>query len=105
MTAGGHNVVLYAPRRMGKTSLLKQVRVAADRRKIVNVLVDLSDVLSVADVAVRLEQAYRALPERLKRVVDRELGGLGITSPLGGVSISRRTAPDPFAATCNTTTV
>ncbi len=90
-------MALYAARRMGKTSLLKQVRMAADGQKIVNVLVDLSDVLSVADVAVRLEQAYRTLPGRLKRVVDRELGGLGITSPVIGFQVQRRSMPDPIA--------
>ena len=95
--AGGHNVTLYAARRMGKTSLLKQVRLAADRRKIVNVLVDLGDVLSVADVAVRLEQAFRALPGRLKRVVDREFGALGISSPVGGFTVQRREVRDPIA--------
>jgi hypothetical protein len=95
--AGGHNVTLYAARRMGKTSLLKQVRAAADRQGIVNVLVDLSDVLSVPDVAVRLEQAYRALPGRLKRVVDRELGGLGIATPVIGFQVQRRSVPDPIA--------
>lgn len=95
--AGGHSVVLYAARRMGKTSLLKQVRVAADGRGIVNVLVDLSDVLSVADVAVRLEQAFRELPGRLKRIVDRELGALGITSPIGGITFQRRGVADPIA--------
>jgi uncharacterized protein len=95
--AGGHHVALYAPRRMGKTSLLKQVRAAADGQKIVNVLVDLSDVLSAADVAVRLEQAFRALPGGLRRVVDREFGALGITSPIGGITLQRRGVPDPIA--------
>lgn len=93
---GGHNVTLYGPRRMGKTSLLKQLAVAAERKRMLAVRVDLSDVLSVADVAVRLEQAYRALPGRFGRSVARELGGLGLTTPLGGVTVARRPAPDPI---------
>ncbi len=92
---GGHNVTLYAARRMGKTSLLKQLRVAANSREMPSVLVDLSDVLSVADVAARLEQAFRALPGRLKRVVGRELGGLGITTPFGGIARGGRAPVDP----------
>jgi hypothetical protein len=96
---GGHAVTLHAARRMGKTSLLKQVRAAASDDGMPSVLVDLSDVLSVADVAVRLEQAFRGLPGRIGRLVGRELGSLGITSPLGGVSIQRRSdAADPVAS-------
>jgi uncharacterized protein len=95
---GGHAVTLYAARRMGKTSLLKQLRAAAERKRMPSVLVDLSDVLSVTDVAMRLEQAYRALPGRLARVVGRELGSLGVSTPLGGFSFQRRGAPsDPIA--------
>lgn len=96
--AGGHATTLHAARRMGKTSLLKQLRAAASQADMPSVLVDLSDVLSVADVAVRLEQAYRGLPGRLARIVGRELGGLGVTTPLGGVSVQRRDAGDPIAA-------
>lgn len=95
---GGHAMTVYAARRMGKTSLLKQLRAAAERQKMPSVLVDLSDVLSVADVAARLEQAYRALPGRLARVVGRELGGLGLTTPLGGLTFQRQgQASDPIA--------
>ncbi len=60
---------------------------------------DLSDVLSMRDVAVRLEQAYRALPGRLARLVGRELGSLGVSTPLGGFSFQRREKDgDPLAA-------
>jgi uncharacterized protein len=98
--AGGHAVTLYAARRMGKTSLLKQVKLRAEQHGIPGVLVDLSDVLSVRDVAVRLEQAYRALPgKRLARLVGRELGSLGVSTPLGGLSLQRREPDDdPLSA-------
>lgn len=96
LSEGGHNVTLYAARRMGKTSLLKQLSEAAGRRKMPSVLVDLSDVLSVPDVAARLEQAFRALPGNLKRTVGRELGRLRITTPVGG--FTRQSSPvDPIA--------
>src|SRR3954454_1915387 len=61
LASGGHNATLYAPRRYGKTSLLKQVLDAAERRSMTGVLIDLSDVLSVADTTARLSLAFRAL--------------------------------------------
>jgi hypothetical protein len=54
------------------------------------VIVDLTDVLSVADVAARLEQSLRALPRAAARIVARELGSIGITTPLGGLTGARR---------------
>lgn len=95
---GGHAVTLYAARRMGKTSLLKQLLDSAAGEGVPGVLVDLSDVLSPADVAVRLEQAYRALPGRFAQVVGRELGSLGITTPVGGISYRRRDHGDDALA-------
>lgn len=87
---GGHNVTLHGPRRTGKTSLLTQLAGAAERTRMPVVRVDLSDVLSPADVAIRLEQSLRALPGKLSRAVGRELGGIGLTTPLGGVNVQRR---------------
>jgi len=97
--AGGHNIVLYAPRRFGKTTLLNQVLEGASERDMPGVRIDLSDVLSPADVAARLEQAFRALPGGLRRLISKELGGVSITTPIGGVSLSRRTpVTDPLPA-------
>jgi len=96
--AGGHAVTLYAARRMGKTSLLKQLLARAEEEEMPGVLVDFSDVLSVRDVGVRLEQAYRALPGGLSRLVRRELGALGVSTPVGGISYRRReSSDDPLA--------
>ena len=97
--AGGHNLVLYAPRRFGKTTLLNQVLERAIEHDMPGVRIDLTDVLSAADVAARLEQAYRALPGGVRRLISKELGGISITSPVGGVSLSRRSpVTDPIAA-------
>lgn len=97
--AGGHNVVLYAPRRFGKTTLLNEVLVQATELDMPGVRVDLTDVLSAADVAARLEQAFRSMPGALRRLVAKELAGISITTPVGGVSIARRTAiTDPLPA-------
>jgi hypothetical protein len=94
----GNNVVLYGPRRLGKTSLLHQLRAAAPRRRFQVVEVDFTDVLSPADVAVRLEQALRAVPGAPRRLVARELGSIGVTTPVGGVSAARRDrAVEPLA--------
>src|SRR5829696_1811776 len=64
---GGNNVTLYGPRRLGKTSLLAQLAASALDRRMLAVRVDLSDVLGPADVAARLEQAFRTLPGRTGR--------------------------------------
>lgn len=97
--AGGHNVVLHGPRRLGKTTLLNQVLLAAAEHDMPGVMVDLSDVLSHADVAARLDQAFRAMPGALRRLVAKELASASITTPLGGVSLKRRTPiSDPLAA-------
>src|ERR1043166_711236 len=56
---GGHYVRLYAPRKYGKTSLLRRVLRDAERHEgMIPILVDLYGVLSVADVTIRFERAY-----------------------------------------------
>jgi uncharacterized protein len=98
LASGGHNCTLYAPRRMGKTSLLKQALAAAARVHTLGLYVDFSDVLSEPDVAARLDQAFRTLPKRARRFIDRELGSIGVTTPFGGLVLGRRVQqPDPIA--------
>lgn len=66
--ASGHNSRLVAPRRYGKTSLLRRALVDADARKLVGVYVNFFGVLTPADVAARIESAYaEQLPRRLSR--------------------------------------
>jgi hypothetical protein len=88
--SAGNNVVLYGARRTGKTSLLAQLTARAPRARMHVVTVDLTDVLSAADVAVRLEQALRKMPKAARRIVARELGSIGITTPIGGLTGARR---------------
>lgn len=73
----------------------KQVLQDAAALGMPGVLVDLSDVLSTGDVAARLEQAFRALPGGVRRLVSKELGSIGVA----GFSVARRTSPaaDPIA--------
>jgi uncharacterized protein len=67
LATGGHNAVLHAPRRFGKTT--------------------------------RLEQAFRALPGNIRRLVSKELGSVAITTPIAGLTFARRNPPaDPIAA-------
>jgi hypothetical protein len=96
--AGGHNAVLHAPRRFGKTTLLKHVLQRATELDMPGVLIDLGNVLSVADVAVRLDQAFRALPGATHRLIVKELTSIGLTTPLGGVNFARGSGPDPIGA-------
>jgi uncharacterized protein len=65
---GGHNALLTAPRRYGKTTLLHRVMEDARRAGLTVVSVDFYGVVSLAEVALRIEEAYReALEGRLAR--------------------------------------
>jgi hypothetical protein len=54
----GNNSRLVAPRRFGKTSLLRRVIHDADRSGWASVYVDFFGVLTLADIAQRIERAY-----------------------------------------------
>src|SRR5437870_12143707 len=89
---GGHYVRLYAPRKYGKTSLLRRVLRDAERREqMIPVLVDLYGVLSVADVAIRFERAYaRQLKGKLRARIEEFLQSTGLGLSLGALGISAR---------------
>jgi hypothetical protein len=97
LAAGGHYVRLYAPRKYGKTSLLRRVLRDAERREgMVPVLVDLYGVLSLADVAVRVERAYAGqLKGRLRARVDEFLQSTGLGLSLSAMGIAARLQLDP----------
>jgi len=59
LAEGGHASRLSAPRRYGKTSLLYRVKLDAEKLGMACVYVDFSRAISVTDVAVTIEQAYR----------------------------------------------
>lgn len=58
LAEGGHNTRLVAPRRYGKTTLLRRLADEAERRGIRCVYVDCFGVLTLADVAMRVDGAY-----------------------------------------------
>jgi uncharacterized protein len=94
---GGHYVRLYAPRKYGKTSLLRRVlREAAGSEGMTTVLVDLYGVLSLADVAVRIERAYAGqLKGGLRARIDEFLQRTGLGLSLSALGIGVRLQIDP----------
>src|SRR6476469_7275275 len=96
---GGHYVRLYAPRKYGKTSLLRRVLRDGEREEgLIPVRVDLYRVVSLADVTVRLERAYaRHLKGAVRSRVDEFLQRTGIGLSLGVTGISARIQLDPKA--------
>jgi uncharacterized protein len=99
LAAGGHYVRLYAPRKYGKTSLLRRVLRDAERDEgMVPVLVDLYGVLSLADVAVRVERAYAGqLKGRIRTRIDEFLQSTGLGLSLSAMGIGARLQLDPRA--------
>lgn len=76
LAEGGHAVRLSAPRRYGKTSLLRRLGVEADKAGMNFVEVDFYGVLSRLDIAGRLEEGYGKLrpgPQRIARAVIQTL--------------------------------
>jgi uncharacterized protein len=93
---GGHFVRLFAPRKYGKTSLLKRALRDGEREGLVPVLVDLYRVSSIADVTVRFERAYsKHLQGALRSKVEEFLQKTGIGLSLGAFGISAKLRLDP----------
>ena len=94
---GGHFVRLYAPRKYGKTSLLRRtLRDGEANEGLVPVMVDLYRAASVADVAIRLERAYsRQLKGTIRQRVEQFLQRTGIGLSLGAYGISAQLQMQP----------
>lgn len=73
----GRSTVLVAPRRFGKTSLLRRVQVDSERiDRMPVILVDLYELASLSDLVIRLEQAWAAnVPGRLRGRLGKALAG------------------------------
>lgn len=96
---GGHYVRLYAPRKYGKTSLLKRaLRDSEEQEGLIPVLVDLYRVVSIADVTIRFERAYaKHLKGALRAKVEQLLQRTGLGLSLGAYGISAKIQIDPKA--------
>src|ERR1700761_8032198 len=70
LAEGGHSFRLVGPRRYGKTTLLRRVLEAAERQGMAGVLVDMQDVLSIAEIVVRIERGYQRLKGPVRRHVE-----------------------------------
>jgi hypothetical protein len=94
---GGHYVRLYAPRKYGKTSLLRRVLRDGEREEgLVPILVDLYGVLSIADVTVRIERAYaRQLKGKVRTRIEEFLQSTGLGLSLGAFGVSAKLQLDP----------
>src|ERR1700761_7786420 len=68
LAEGGHAVRLSAPRRYGKTRLLRRLGTEADKAGMNYVEVDFYGVLSRQDVVERLEEGYEKLRSAPRRV-------------------------------------
>jgi uncharacterized protein len=104
LVEGSHHARLTAPRRYGKTTVLARLAHEAERTlDMTSITVDLSRVLSVGDVAIRVEDAYRRATDgpvlRSVRDVVRSWN-LGITLGAGGLAAMLESDPktDPLPA-------
>lgn len=93
--ARGRFVLLHAPRRYGKTSLIHRLaHDAATDGDLAVVIVDLEGVLTLDDIARRVHHAYGRLPRTpFGRAIGGALaaaGAAGLTAGWGGLSLSPR---------------
>lgn len=96
LAAGGHSSRLVAPRRYGKTSLLRRVLAHASDEGWATALVDLEGVLSLSSVVVRIERAYdRELKGAVRRTVDALFRAwqVGLSLGAGGFTATLQSNP------------
>jgi uncharacterized protein len=84
LAEGDHSFRLVGPRRYGKTTLLRRILESAEREGTATVLVDLQDVLSIAEIVVRIERGYERLKGPVRRHVENLFRSWNIGVSLGG---------------------
>lgn len=88
------NVVLYSPRRYGKTSLVRRIQHALNERGAITIFADFFGVASVEDVAARLAKAVFQVTHGNEGFWKRALKAIGSFRPVlrpdmeGGLSLS-----------------
>ncbi|MGH2878615.1 MAG: hypothetical protein ACRDK4_03275 [Solirubrobacteraceae bacterium] len=104
LAEGGHFIRLSAPRRYGKTTLIRRLRVEVERElDMPAIVVDFSRVLSLGDVTVRIEDAYRRATDGPIKSAIRTLTrswNLGVSLGGGGIAAKLEAEPktDPLPA-------
>jgi uncharacterized protein len=96
LAVGGHSSRLVAPRRYGKTSLLRRVLAHASADGWATALVDLEGVLSLSSLVVRIERAYdRELKGSIRRTVDALFRAwqVGLSLGAGGFTATLQSNP------------
>lgn len=94
-------VAVVAPRRYGKTSLLRRAVWLLDQvEPTTTVWLDLYGLSSISDFAVRLDRALSSTTGRFREAIDRVAGGLSINIGLVSAELRRaaKSAPDPTAS-------
>lgn len=100
----GRSTVVVAPRRFGKTSLLRKVQVDSERKdRMPVILVDLYELASMSDLVIRLEHAWATnVPGRLRARLGKALAGteFGVTVLGNGfrMRLADRPNTDPLPA-------
>ena len=100
LAQGRHSFRLVGPRRYGKTTLLRRVLDASESQGMATVLVDLQDVLTIAEIVVRIERAYgRRLKGTVRRHVDSLLKSwnIGLSLGAGGFTATMQRSPSTDA--------
>jgi len=91
---GGHNSRLSAPRRFGKTTLLRKLLADAEAVGMATVYVDFFGVLSIDEVVVKIEEAYRAsLQGSLRRWLTEALRTMRPSARLGAPGTALELSP------------
>lgn len=93
--AHGRFVLLHAPRRYGKTSLINRLSADTERdRDLVTVTVDLEGVLTLDDITRRFQYAYRRLPRspfgRALATAVSAMATAGLSVHRGGLTLAPR---------------
>jgi AAA+ ATPase superfamily predicted ATPase len=97
----GRNSRLEAPRRFGKTSILRKVLADVGDEGMIGVYVNFLGVLTAGEVAERIERAYREqLDTTLRRWVDGVVRTLRptISGPAVGLPVRGSVTPQPVEA-------
>ena len=101
---GGHYARLTAPRRYGKTTLLRKLAAEAEAKLgMASIAVDFSRVMSVSDAAIRIESAYRSATDGPVKGAVRDLmrtWNIGLSLGAGGLAARLQAEPktDPLPA-------